>query len=302
MEASGAEAESSSLERRVGHDGKRRRKRTEAEKEERRKRKETEAAAAAAGSPAASTATRAVPQVLSVHDNASSRPDSAVSSIDARDVPGVGDDGRRRPASTTGMPHARQTTHPPGITSAAATAPEPAAAWGVFQGASADLEAGGDGGGARGGPGGGPSLSRQGTLATPDGRDIPAFVPPSYAVALKHAKAVNVHRQRAGVAVHMNDDALAGLTGDEILADIYAECERRGIVLHRVTKDGKSSAVIEDVPTSSATDLAQTGVTVQGRVCAGGGKRYHTTTTHLPVFVRTYLYRGKGYNVSPRCY
>jgi hypothetical protein len=79
-----------------------------------------------------------------------------------------------------------------------------------------------------------------------------------------HAKAANVFRQHAGVTVRMNDDALAGLSGDEILADIYGECEKRGIVLQRVSKDGKSSAVIEDVPTSQAADLAQSGVTIRG--------------------------------------
>lgn len=201
-------------------EGKRRRKRTEAEKEERRRRKEAEAAAAAAGANGASTPQDGT-QVLQV----GSRPTSAVS-IASEDV-------------------SHHRAPPPGRGS-------PSAAWGGNS-AAHDLERGEGGGG--GGGSGGTGGAGASPFAAPDGGDPPRFIPPSYAVALKHAKAVNVYRQRAGITVRMHHDALVGLSGDEILADIYGDCEKRGILIQRVVKAGKASAAIEDVPTSQAADL-----------------------------------------------
>lgn len=226
----------------VGKDGKRRRKRTAAEKEARRKQKEAEAAGEADG-----------PQVLQVNGprNSVGRPASAASN--ASNV-------SSRPRTADGRPGSSNALRAP-TPQAARGPPVATSAWGGEGVGGGDVEQGGGGEGNADKR----SLVRALTMPPPDENEaVPPFVSPSYAEAMKHAKRVNVYRQRAGIAVRMNDDALMGLSGDEILADIFGECEKRGLILHTVNKDGKASAVIEDVPPSHAADLAQFGVTVRG--------------------------------------
>jgi hypothetical protein len=142
---------------------KRRRKRTEAEKEERRRRKEAEAAGAAGGHEA--------PEVFQVV----SRPTSAVSNASAV-------------SSVNNVVHAHNASHPPssgdaaqhelpggldsrgGLTTAASGAPVLSTAWGSSTPPPRPAHVG--------------DLERASFIA-PDGRQVPEFIPPSYAVALK---------------------------------------------------------------------------------------------------------------------
>jgi len=189
-----------------------------------------------------------------------SRPTSAISTVDASSPLGtlpraVGPDGQDSDA------HRRFVTPPANDTGG------PGTAWGNAPPATnatndgRDLERGVDGG-----EGGGEKATGDIDAVTHSGDPgkTPVFTPPSYAVALKHAKATNVYRQRAGITVRLDDAALIGLSGDEVLADIYRECEKLGIVLQRLSKDGASGAIIEDVPPSQAADLARAGVTIRG--------------------------------------
>ena len=56
------------------------------------------------------------------------------------------------------------------------------------------------------------------------------------------------------------------MSGDDVLADIFSECERKGIFVQRVRREGKMTAVVEDVPPSLAQDIAASGLTVRGVV------------------------------------
>ena len=69
-----------------------------------------------------------------------------------------------------------------------------------------------------------------------DGYDGPLFVKPSRAKARAYARDANVMQTRAGIKVFMEDDALEHLDGDEIFAEIYQQCERKGISVTKVTK------------------------------------------------------------------
>ena len=73
---------------------------------------------------------------------------------------------------------------------------------------------------------------------------------------------MNVFRQKMGVDVHIKSDVLEPYDEDDILSQIYNECERRGIIVTRVTKRSKHHAVIEDVAFSMADDLEAMGVHV----------------------------------------
>ena len=53
------------------------------------------------------------------------------------------------------------------------------------------------------------------------GEALAPYVAPSHRAAVKYGRRVNVHRNRLGIAVRMNDECLRDLSGDEILADIY---------------------------------------------------------------------------------
>ena len=99
-----------------------------------------------------------------------------------------------------------------------------------------------------------------------DGYDGPLFVKPSRAKARAHARDANVMRTRAGIKVFMEDDALEHLDGDEIFAEIYQQCERKGISVSKVTKTGTCSAAVDDIPMSQAEDLAHFGVKIAGRL------------------------------------
>jgi hypothetical protein len=75
-----------------------------------------------------------------------------------------------------------------------------------------------------------------------DGYDGPLFVKPSRAKARAYARDANVMQTRAGIKVYMEDDALEHLDGDEIFAEIYQQCERKGISVTKVTKTGTCAA------------------------------------------------------------
>jgi hypothetical protein len=98
-----------------------------------------------------------------------------------------------------------------------------------------------------------------------DGYDGPLFVKPSRAKARAYARDANVMQTRAGIKVYMEDDALEHLDGDEIFAEIYQQCERKGISVTKVTKTGTCAATVEDIPMSQAEDLAHFGVKIAGR-------------------------------------
>jgi len=98
-----------------------------------------------------------------------------------------------------------------------------------------------------------------------DGYDGPLFVKPSRAKARAYARDANVMQTRAGIKVFMEDDALEHLDGDEIFAEIYQQCERKGVSVSKVTKTGTCSAAVDDIPMSQAEDLAHFGVKIAGR-------------------------------------
>jgi len=111
-------------------------------------------------------------------------------------------------------------------------------------------------------------LYKVGVLAKPidpnDGYTGEVWVKPSRAVAKKHARDTNVMQIRAGINVYMDNPALEPFDGDEIFAEIYAQCERKGISINKVVKTGPFTATIEDVALSSAGDLEQQGVLIAG--------------------------------------
>ena len=88
------------------------------------------------------------------------------------------------------------------------------------------------------------------------------YVKPARTEAAAHAQTVNVFRQKMGVDVHIKSDVLEPYDEDDILSQIYNECERKGIVITRVTKISKHHAVIEDIAFSMADDLEAMGVHV----------------------------------------
>ena len=98
--------------------------------------------------------------------------------------------------------------------------------------------------------------------------DGPTFVPPSKSAALQHARETNVLRRRAGISVYLEDECLEDMDGDEILTEIYPQCERRGIAVTKVVKTSKRAATVEDVLFSQAADLEAMGLTVGGKKLA----------------------------------
>ena len=98
--------------------------------------------------------------------------------------------------------------------------------------------------------------------------DGPTFVPPSKSAALQHARETNVLRRRAGISVYLEDECLEDMDGDEILTEIYPQCERRGIAVTKVVKTSKRAATVEDVLFSQASDLEAMGLTVGGKKLA----------------------------------
>lgn len=115
-------------------------------------------------------------------------------------------------------------------------AAKPKAAWG-------DVEKGKKGGGS------GPN-------------DSGGYVKPARDDAKVHAQHINVFRQKMGVDVHIESEVLEPYDDDDILSQIYNECERKGIVITRVTKKSKHHAVIEDIAFSMADDLEAMGVSI----------------------------------------
>ena len=101
---------------------------------------------------------------------------------------------------------------------------------------------------------------------------LPTTVPPSFRpqsrAALQHARETNVLRRRAGISVYLEDECLEDMDGDEILAEIYPQCERRGIAVTKVVKTSKRAATVEDVLFSQAADLEAMGLTVGGKKLA----------------------------------
>ena len=57
------------------------------------------------------------------------------------------------------------------------------------------------------------------------------YVKPARTDAAAHAQTVNVFRQKMGVDVHIKSDVLEPYDEDDILSQIYNECERKGIVI-----------------------------------------------------------------------
>ena len=55
------------------------------------------------------------------------------------------------------------------------------------------------------------------------------------------------------------------MDGDEILTEIYPQCERKGISVTKVVKASKRAATVEDVLFSQASDLEAMGLTVGGK-------------------------------------
>ena len=98
-----------------------------------------------------------------------------------------------------------------------------------------------------------------------DGYTGEIWVKPSKEIAEKHARAMNVMQIRAGIKVFLDDDVLENLDGDEIFAEIYSQCERKGIQISKVIKTGTYTATIEDVILSQAEDLVQIGVKINDR-------------------------------------
>ena len=108
-----------------------------------------------------------------------------------------------------------------------------------------------------------------------DDYDGPAFVPPSKALALKHARESNVMRRRAGISVFIESDALVDMDEDEIMGEVYGQCERRGIAITKIVKTSRREAQIEDVVLSQAADLVAMGLTI-------GGQRVACVKEELP--------------------
>ena len=77
-----------------------------------------------------------------------------------------------------------------------------------------------------------------------------------------HAQHINVFRQKMGVDMHIESEVLEPYDDDDILSQIYNECERKGIIITRVTKKSKHHAVIEDIAFSMADDLEAMGVSI----------------------------------------
>ena len=143
-------------------------------------------------------------------------------------------------ANEAGTPgRVTESTDSPGNTGVKSPAAKPKAAWGDVEKGSGSLRGG--------------SKSK-----TPDG----GYVKPGRTEAAAHARTVNVFRQKTGVDVHIKSDVLEPFDEDDILSQIYNECERRGIIVTRVTKRSKHHAVIEDVAFSMADDLEAMGVHV----------------------------------------
>ena len=143
-------------------------------------------------------------------------------------------------ANEAGTPgRVTESTDSPGNTGVKSPAAKPKAAWGDVEKGSGSLR--------------GASKSK-----TTDG----GYVKPGRTEAAAHARTVNVFRQKMGVDVHIKSDVLEPYDEDDILSQIYNECERRGIIVTRVTKRSKHHAVIEDVAFSMADDLEAMGVHV----------------------------------------